>query len=89
MIAYLETGAGYPLLLRPGRRLVARVVRAGAGRATVSVAGVVLDVAATMALRPGETVRLVVGDVAEGRIALRLEATDAPTPSAPGLDLLG
>lgn len=86
VIGYLDTGDGPPLLLRPGRRLAARVVRVEGERATVAVAGALLDVVATARLEPGATVRLVVHAVVDGRIALRLD-DDAP-PATGGLDVL-
>ncbi len=87
MIAYLDTGEGPLLALRPGRRLAARVVRVGGGRATVSVAGVLLEVDASARLVPGSTVRLVVAGLDDGRVALRLVDEGAARVRAPGLDL--
>jgi hypothetical protein len=73
LVAYLRTGNGDALTLRPGRRLRARVVRVVDGQATVAVAGIELTVATEAVLEAGSTVTLVVATVANGRIALRVE----------------
>jgi hypothetical protein len=79
-VGYLDREDGQPLKLWPGREVVARVVRTGAGRATLALAGVEIDVAAEARLAPGATVRLRVDAVGEGRIALRLVgAEDRPS----------
>jgi hypothetical protein len=79
-VGYLDREDGPPLKLWPGREVVARVVRTGAGRATLALAGVEIDVAAEARLAPGATVRLRVDAVGEGRIALRLVGTgDRPS----------
>jgi hypothetical protein len=68
---------GVSLPVWPGRRLVARVVRVDGARAVVNLAGEDLEVAVAphVRLRPHDTVGLVVEQVAEDRLALRLDTT--------------
>jgi hypothetical protein len=84
-VGYLDRDDGSSLRLWPGRVVVARVVRVGAGRAVLSLAGVELEVAAQARLSPNATVKLRVDAVGEGRIALRVVDEDAPPPA--GVDL--
>ncbi len=72
LIGFLDRDDGSSLRLWPGREVVARVVRVGAGRAVLSLAGAEIEVAAEARLVPGATVRLRVERVAEARIALRV-----------------
>ena len=67
----LLTG-GATLRLSPGRTFVARVVRSGGGRATMSLAGAEIEVRAEAPLAPGSTVRLEVASTDAGTLTLRL-----------------
>ncbi len=84
MDAWLLIGEDTALGLRPGRTFVARVVRAAEGRAVLSLAGSLVEVAAAAPLAAGARVRLEVTAVEEGRVALRLLPLDAPAgPDVP------
>ena len=92
--AWLVIGEETALQLRPGRTFVARVVGSGGGRAVLSLAGSLLEVATTAPLAPGATVRLRVTTVDAGRVALQLvpgdegpdepDATGRPAPGEGG-----
>jgi len=77
---YLQTAAG-ALQLRPGRSVVARVVRVDGDRVRLAIAGGEIDVRASARLAPGAVVRLTAEALGDGRIALRI-AGDGARPAA-------
>ncbi len=78
------------LALTPGRALAARVVTAdGAGRGTLSIAGMVIEAELPTELHPGQDVRLVVREVSADRVVLTLSDQATPTAAAPAVPLPG
>lgn len=76
-IVYVATPKGGELTLDPGREVVARVVAAGDGAARINLAGQVLDVTTSAALRVGDEVRLAVTQADSHGVRLAIVTPEA------------
>ena len=71
------------LVLRPGMRVVARVVSQEAGRGVLALAGATLRAELPAELKAGERLRLEVSDVAADRVTMRLVESAGMPVAAP------
>jgi hypothetical protein len=77
------------LKIVPGRALMARVVAAGSGRGSLSIAGIVIQAELPANVRAGQDLRLVVREVSAQRVLLSMSdqpgaAVPAATVALPG-----
>jgi hypothetical protein len=78
------------LKLTPGRALMARVVHAdGSGRGSLSIAGALVEAGLPKHVRTGDQVRLVVHQVGDERVVLRLAQQSAIVPAPAEVPLPG